>query len=53
LPTIAYFLGIYVRMYFNDHEPQHFHSNGHDWDPIALHDEMKKSGLLGRADAAE
>ena len=25
MPTIAYFLGIYVRMYFNDHEPPHFH----------------------------
>jgi hypothetical protein len=25
LPTIAYFLGIAVRMYFNDHEPPHFH----------------------------
>jgi len=27
--------------------------NGYDWDPIALHDEMKKAGLLRRADAAE
>jgi Protein of unknown function (DUF2442) len=27
--------------------------NGHDWDPIALHDEMKQAGLLRRADAAE
>lgn len=25
MPTIAYFLGISVRMYFNDHEPPHFH----------------------------
>jgi hypothetical protein len=25
LPTIAYFLGITVRMYFNDHDPPHFH----------------------------
>jgi hypothetical protein len=25
LPTIAYFLGIAVRMFFNDHEPPHFH----------------------------
>jgi hypothetical protein len=25
LPTIAYFLGIAVRMYFNDHDPPHFH----------------------------
>jgi hypothetical protein len=27
--------------------------NGYDWDPIALHDEMKQAGLLRRADAAE
>jgi hypothetical protein len=27
--------------------------NGYDWDPIALHDEMKARGLLRRADAAE
>ena len=25
MPTIAYFLGISVRMYFNDHDPPHFH----------------------------
>jgi hypothetical protein len=25
LPTIAYFLGIAVRMFFNDHDPPHFH----------------------------
>jgi hypothetical protein len=25
VPTIAYFLGITVRMYFNDHPPAHFH----------------------------
>ncbi|MFL5063841.1 MAG: DUF4160 domain-containing protein [Xanthobacteraceae bacterium] len=25
MPTVAYFLGISVRMFFNDHEPPHFH----------------------------
>jgi hypothetical protein len=25
MPTIAYFLGIAVRMFFNDHAPPHFH----------------------------
>jgi hypothetical protein len=25
MPTVAYFLGIAVRMFFNDHEPPHFH----------------------------
>ena len=27
--------------------------NDYDWDPIALHDEMKQAGLLRRAQAAE
>jgi hypothetical protein len=27
--------------------------NGYDWDPIALHDEMKAQGLLQRVEAAE
>ncbi len=27
--------------------------NGYDWDPIALHDEMKEAGLLRRIQAAE
>jgi hypothetical protein len=27
--------------------------NGYDWDPIALHDEMKEAWLLQRTDAAE
>jgi len=27
--------------------------NGYDWDPIALHDEMKQAGLPHRVDAAE
>ena len=25
MPTISYFLGIAVRMFFNDHDPPHFH----------------------------
>lgn len=25
MPTIAYFLGIAVRMYYNDHDPPHVH----------------------------
>jgi Protein of unknown function (DUF2442) len=27
--------------------------NGYDWDPMALHDDMKNAGLLHRVDAAE
>ena len=26
MPTISIFYGIYVRMYFNDHPPPHFHA---------------------------
>ena len=26
MPTIAYFLGISVRMFYNDHDPPHFHA---------------------------
>ncbi len=25
MPTISSFYGILIRMYFNDHEPAHFH----------------------------
>ena len=25
MPTIAYFLGISVQMFFNDHDPPHYH----------------------------
>jgi hypothetical protein len=28
-------------------------ANGYDWDPIALHDEMKQAELLRRVDSAE
>jgi len=26
MPTISYFLGIYIRMYYEDHNPPHFHA---------------------------
>lgn len=25
MPVISYFFGIYIRMYFDDHRPPHFH----------------------------
>ena len=31
VPTIAYFLGISVRMFFNDHDPPHFHVTYHGY----------------------
>jgi len=32
VPIVSYFFGIYVRMYFDDHEPPHFHAEyqGHE-----------------------
>lgn len=32
MPVIAYFFGIYVRMYFDEHPPPHFHAEyqGHE-----------------------
>jgi hypothetical protein len=26
MPTIAWFYGIMIQMYYNDHEPPHFHA---------------------------
>jgi hypothetical protein len=26
MPTISAFYGIFIRMFFNDHAPQHFHA---------------------------
>ena len=26
MPTISFFLGIYIRMYFDEHVPSHFHA---------------------------
>jgi len=26
VPTIAYFYGIHIRMFVNDHQPPHFHA---------------------------
>ena len=26
MPTIAWFYGIAIQMYYNDHEPPHFHA---------------------------
>jgi hypothetical protein len=41
----------FARVFIDDGAPTW--PNGYDWDPIALHDEMKRAGLLRRVDAAE
>jgi hypothetical protein len=47
LKAPAYFAGVFIE------DGALTWPNGYDWDPIALHDEMKEAGLLHRADAAE
>jgi hypothetical protein len=41
----------FARVFIEDGAPTW--PNGYDWGPIALHDEMKRAGLLRRVDAAE
>jgi len=31
VPEISRFLGISIRMYFNDHDPPHFHAVYNEW----------------------
>ena len=32
MPEISRFLGIVIRMHFNDHNPPHFHVEYNEWD---------------------
>ncbi len=41
----------FARVFLEDGAPTW--PNGYDWDPIALHDEMKAAGLLRQSHAAE
>jgi len=34
VPTICEFFGIVIRMYYNDHNPPHFHAYYGDWHAI-------------------
>jgi len=34
MPTISEFLGIVIRMYFNDHPPPHFHARYNDFEAV-------------------
>jgi hypothetical protein len=34
LPTISAFFGIFIRMYFNDHPPPHFHAIYGDYEAV-------------------
>ena len=47
MPVISYFFGIYIRMYFDDHAPPHFHVEyqGHEAF-VAISDGRVLSGKL-------
>lgn len=49
MPTISWFYGISIRMYFNDHAPPHFHAS-HDADEatVAIEDGAILDGRLPR-----
>ena len=45
MPQISYFLGIIIRMFYNDHNPPHFHAFYADYE--ALIDIKKKEIIRG------
>ena len=45
MPQISYFLGIIIRMFYNDHNPPHFHAFYEDYE--ALIDMNKKEIIRG------
>ena len=34
MPIISYFFGIIIKMYFDDHQPPHFHAEYQGWEGI-------------------
>jgi hypothetical protein len=49
MPTISWFFGIAIRMYFNDHAPPHFHAiHGDDEALVAIETGEVLQGRLGR-----
>ena len=49
MPTISWFYGIAIRMFYNDHAPPHFHAFTDEGEArIAIADGRLISGRLGR-----
>jgi hypothetical protein len=47
MPTVAWFYGIAIAMYYNDHNPPHFHAQyGHSRAVIAIGDGRVIAGSL-------
>lgn len=41
MPTISFFYGILIRMYYNDHEPPHFHALYGEFQATVAIDELR------------
>lgn len=41
MPSISSFLGIIIKIYYNDHEPPHFHAEYGDYEASFSIDELK------------
>ena len=49
MPTICSFYGIFIRMYFNDHEPAHFHVEYAEFKAtVSIEDLRMRTGQLPR-----
>jgi hypothetical protein len=47
VPTISVFFGIFIRMYFNDHAPPHFHAIYGEYEAvISIEERAVLEGLL-------
>lgn len=44
MPQISYFLGVFIRMYYRDHNPPHFHANYADIEGII---DIEKNEIIG------
>ena len=44
MPQISYFLGVFIRMFYRDHNPPHFHANYADFEGII---DIEKNELIG------
>ena len=44
MPQISYFLGVFIRMFYRDHNPPHFHAIYADFEGII---DIEKNELIG------
>lgn len=44
MPQISYFLGVFIRMYYRDHNPPHFHAIYADIEGII---DIEKNEIIG------